>query len=341
MSKKGKKSEKTLIGVLASHDNTKKNESLARLLENLSAKEEKRDLLENFAFIFTGGTYARVIESENGVKGVNDDTKDFLLNECGLVRLPPYSKGGVIMLAFLLTQRKVSIIWPFYSPTDPHWIKPENLALMRLCDQWHVKKLMNSSSVEEWFEYEAIYDRERNLQDLLLTLPLKGNKKSITFNKVQNSYNQGIGKRVECYTVEDRAGANEEFGQTLALIAHDQMKDRMVDFAVDCERELATFGKILSTGTTGKVVADNAQIIADKIKRYHSGPKGGDIEIATEVLVKGCDVITFFIDPLNPHPHIDDIRVVFAACMIQDEVRMLSNEMQAREWMDRVIKRGS
>ncbi len=45
-------------------------------------------------------------------------------------------------------------------------------------------------------------------------------------------------------------------------------------------------------------------------------------------------------DPLHPHPYIEDIRVVFGACMIQDKVHMLTNEMQAREWMERVVKRG-
>ncbi|MBE0635660.1 methylglyoxal synthase, partial [Candidatus Bipolaricaulota bacterium] len=70
------------------------------------------------------------------------------------------------------------------------------------------------------------------------------------------------------------------------------------------------------------------------IYRYHSGPKGGDVEIATEVLFGNCQVVVFFVDPLRPHPHTDDIRVVFAACMLQDEVRMFSNERQAREWFE-------
>ena len=59
------------------------------------------------------------------------------------------------------------------------------------------------------------------------------------------------------------------------------------------------------------------------------------------VLVAEAPVVMFFIDPLHPHPHIEDIRVVFGACMIQDQVRMLTNEMQGREWMERVVKRGT
>jgi methylglyoxal synthase len=125
---------------------------------------------------------------------------------------------------------------------------------------------------------------------------------------------------------------------TIALIAHNEMKERMIEFALDFERELGRFEYILATGTTGREVEANARSLHDKIYRFHSGPKGGDIEIATEVLFGRCHVVIFFIDPLNPHPHIEDIRVVLGACMLQPHVRMLTTEAQAREWMRRVIR---
>ena len=133
-----------------------------------------------------------------------------------------------------------------------------------------------------------------------------------------------------------------EFTQmTIALIAHDDMKSRMVEFAIDFEPELSLFARILTTGTTGRQVTDAVPKLEKekKIYRYHSGPKGGDIEIATEILLGRCHVVVFFVDPLHPHPHIEDIRVVFGACMIRDQVRMLTNEMQAREWMGRVVRK--
>jgi methylglyoxal synthase len=128
---------------------------------------------------------------------------------------------------------------------------------------------------------------------------------------------------------------------TIALIAHDEMKPRMVDFAIDNEHILARFGRILTTGTTGQAVANATHTLGPKIYRYHSGPKGGDIEIATEILFGRCHVVVFLVDPLHSHAHIEDIRVVFGACMIQDHVRMLTNEMQAREWIERVARRKS
>ena len=113
----------------------------------------------------------------------------------------------------------------------------------------------------------------------------------------------------------------------------------MSDFVIDYEQELQQFHKILATGSTGKMIEEAAPMLAGgKVYKYNSGPKGGDVEIATEILFNGCQVVIFFVDPLHPHPHTEDIRVVFGACMIHDEVRMLSNEIQARGWMDRLIR---
>ena len=124
---------------------------------------------------------------------------------------------------------------------------------------------------------------------------------------------------------------------TIALIAHDEMKQRMIAFAIDHEWELRKFASILSTGTTGReVAAATSRTIEDKIYRYHSGPLGGDIEIATEILLGRCHIVIFFVDPLQPHPHIDDIRTVFEACMTRQSVVMISNEMHARDFMSTV-----
>jgi methylglyoxal synthase len=70
----------------------------------------------------------------------------------------------------------------------------------------------------------------------------------------------------------------------------------------------------------------------------HTGPLGGDIEIATEVLYGHCDVVVFFRDPQSPHPHIEDIRTLFAACMRTRDVLMFTNEEHARDWMKEVVR---
>ncbi|MDI6810900.1 MAG: hypothetical protein QMD80_04390 [archaeon] len=122
------------------------------------------------------------------------------------------------------------------------------------------------------------------------------------------------------------------------------MKERMVDFAIQYETELSEFGRILATGTTGREIENACRKLREdeKVRRCLSGPKGGDIEIATEILYDRCNIVVFFIDPLHPHAHIDDIRVVFSACTAEikdNDVRMLTNEVQAREWIEEAVRR--
>ncbi|UCD64964.1 MAG: methylglyoxal synthase [Candidatus Zixiibacteriota bacterium] len=253
--------------------------------------------------------------------------------------LPPKEDGGVIILASLITQRKLSIVWPFFHPHTAHLLYPDNLALLRLADQWRVKKLLNTGSVNEWLKCEAKRDEKFNLQkpEFKIDFP-SGTEMHVSVGTSSDDCLQaypvpGALHELECDVPLLKDSQLER--ATIALISHDEMKQRMLDFVIDYEHELAKFRAILTTGTTGKLIREASPRLRNKVKPYHSGPKGGDIEIATEVLLGGCNVVIFFVDPLHPHPHIEDIRVVFSSCMIKDEVPVLSNEVQARAWMDR------
>lgn len=375
---------KTLIGILASHDDIGRNNDLARLFEALWRENSRR--LKEFHFIFTGGTFRRIVLREDTqtpqrteLKPIrrNSGLSEFLKHNSTI--LPERQQGGVAILANLIVQRQCSILWPFLSPTTTHWLNPENLALMRLCDIWNVKRLVNAGSVETWFRYEAERDVTRNPQEIPVRLlfGVRGfptgkkervngrwfnqwwSKEDLDLLKLQDQKPPDVVEGDFKPTSEsepdpefpspsyfprtepkDRAAEfwKEFQDQTIALIAHDEMKEQMVNFAIEYERELSAFGRILATGTTGRLVEEAARRLGGRIKRCRSGPYGGDIEIATEILYGRCDVVIFLIDPLHPHPHIEDIRVIFAAAMIEQEVRMLTNEVQAREWMDVVVR---
>lgn len=392
------KKDKTLIGVLASHDDLDANQKLVTLLNTLVKVNEER--LSEYGFIFTGSTFDRVIlgkrDPSSGIRvsPVNPTTRKVLLSDCGVLRLPKGSDGGVIVLSHLVVQRRVRIVWQFYSPRTVHWLKPENLSLMRLCDRWSVKSLMNSGSVIEWFNKEGERDIRFNRVKWFPrpeTIPFGQDPteegievipQSVLFSYSYKAKKKHKGEKEKPATDEERKGeeldiidhkgdveeietklvlegdkelkfwvthgsqSKDEFpgknkDRTIALIAHDDMKPRMLDFATQYQRELAAFKNIITTGTTGKRIKDTIPSLAvwGRIYPRYSGPEGGDIEIATQVLFGKCHVVIFFIDPLKPHPHIDDIRVVFAACMLNDEVRMFSNETQAREWFEMVIRR--
>jgi methylglyoxal synthase len=341
---KPKPKGKTLIGVIASRDDRKINMALVSLFGELHRLDLAGGALRNFHFIFTGGTYDRlffgVSEPKQELAALEDDVAAWLRDDCGVTRLHPAAEGGVTVLSYLVTQRQCSIVWPFFAPVEHHWLRPENLAFMRLCDQWHVKRLMNRGSVMAWFQHEVQHDTERNRQPCPPQLVLRADTK----HPRSFALEVPVGPRPRHLAAQDRLPPGKPVRRrfkdmTIALIAHDEMKNRMIDFAIDHETELMKFGSILSTATTGREVsAATTEEMYRKMHRYHSGPKGGDIELATEILFGQCHVVIFFVDPLRPHPHIEDIRVVFEACMIKDQVVMITNEMHAREFMSRVVR---
>lgn len=330
--------QKTLVSVLASHDSKRPNERLTSLFTHFYNHPDRKRLLP-FQFAFTGGTYNRVFlgSTDLGLPPLQSDVADWLHNECGVTRLPSTYEGGVIVLSYLISQRECSIVWPFYAPNANHWQRNENLAFMRLCDQWHVKRLMNSGSVLAWFDHEAELDAKRNLYSCPPKLRLeRGDGRWVTVKLPRVPARKALAHPGG--TAHFRARAKGFNKMTVALIAHDEMKSRMIEFAVDHEYELNRFQTILATGTTGREVAAATSRLYKKMVRHHSGPKGGDIEIATAILYGFCDVVIFFVDPLKPHPHIEDIRVVFQACMLSDQVVMITNEVHAREFMTRVVR---
>jgi len=349
--------EKTFVGVLASHDSVDKNAQLVQIFHTAldPQKQHRREILKTFRFIFTGGTYERLFgdaqvdvpNHDPNLYKLSDQAKNFLHEECNVVRLPSTDRGGVTILSSLITRRQISLLWPFFSPITTHLLFPENLALMRLADQCRVKKLMNSGSVNEWLDREANSDTNLNRRSLAsLSFDFPGTRIGATVEPAKNviglhDFSPKQAVDVDFIRAKQEKDLDGKLGDAVvALISHDAMKGRMLDFSVDYERELLKFSKIIATGTTGGLIEDAAPELKreQKVHRYHSGPKGGDVEIATQILFGACHVVIFFIDPLHPHPHTEDIRVVFGACMIENQVRMLSNEIQARDWMDRVIR---
>ena len=110
-----KSQKKTLIGVLASHDAKEKNVELCRVLEYICGK--RSELLDSFHFVFTGGTYHRLVLGESAPSGetevvkVSDKTKKALAEHITI--LPPFKEGGIILMSYLITQRRLSLLWSF------------------------------------------------------------------------------------------------------------------------------------------------------------------------------------------------------------------------------------
>jgi len=88
---------------------------------------------------------------------------------------------------------------------------------------------------------------------------------------------------------------------TIALVAHDNRKADLVEWAVFNSDELSKH-HLVCTGTTGTLVKEAFEkkgVTAD-ITCMHSGPLGGDAEIAALVVQHKINLAIFLIDDLNP-----------------------------------------
>ena len=87
---------------------------------------------------------------------------------------------------------------------------------------------------------------------------------------------------------------------TIALVAHDNRKADMVEWAVH-NAEFLSHHLLVCTGTTGGLIrnAFDEKGIAAEVICMHSGPLGGDAEIAAMVVRKEVDLAVFLIDDLN------------------------------------------
>ena len=101
---------------------------------------------------------------------------------------------------------------------------------------------------------------------------------------------------------------------TVALIAHDQKKAEMVSWAMKNKESLSRFN-LCGTGTTAKLVGDATGL---DVKRYLSGPLGGDQQIGAKIAEGEIDAVVFFWDPLNAQPHDPDVNALLRIAVVYD-----------------------
>ena len=98
----------------------------------------------------------------------------------------------------------------------------------------------------------------------------------------------------------------------IALVAHDNMKREMLEWATEHKDELKKH-TLIATGSTGKLIADSTGLT---LERMRSGPLGGDQQIGARISDGGIDVLLFFWDPLEPQPHDPDIRALLRIAVV-------------------------
>ena len=102
--------------------------------------------------------------------------------------------------------------------------------------------------------------------------------------------------------------------KTIALIAHDNKKSEIVNWALKNKETLARY-ELCGTGTTAKLISEATDL---KVKRYLSGPLGGDQQIGAKIAEGKIDIVIFFWDPLESQPHDPDVKALLRISVVYD-----------------------
>ncbi|KAF1694189.1 methylglyoxal synthase [Pseudoxanthomonas koreensis] len=230
----------------------------------------------------------------------------------GLKRYPYGRDGGLMKLVAEVVgmegdARTLDGAIYLIDPVDPSSIFPEAAALKRQCVIHGKPFLSTVASARDWIENERV---------LAGLAPDPG---------------------------ADALHAFE--AQTLALIAHDAMKPQMLAFAAAHYEALSRFARRVATGTTGQRLNEMAWSRGwpqdtPWVHRFHSGPMGGDAQIADLVLERQCQRAVFFEDPHVARQHEADIQLLErAVTTVTDDAMCITSPVVAARWMDAVGRR--
>ena len=92
----------------------------------------------------------------------------------------------------------------------------------------------------------------------------------------------------------------------IALIAHDNKKKDLIEWAVHNRKELSKHS-LVATGTTGKLIEE---ALDQQVTKLLSGPLGGDQQIGAMIATGDIDVVFFFFDPMEAQPHDSDVKAL-------------------------------
>jgi methylglyoxal synthase len=123
---------------------------------------------------------------------------------------------------------------------------------------------------------------------------------------------------------EQKESKESKESKTIGLVAHDNRKRDLIEW-VDWNAQILMEHRLVCTGTTGKLVEAGLKArlarLQDptpvpEIKRLKSGPLGGDQQLGAMIAEGRIDVIIFFWDPMEPHPHDVDVKALLRIAVV-------------------------
>eukprot|EP01025_Chloroclados_australasicus_P002633 TRINITY_DN1060_c0_g1_i1.p2 TRINITY_DN1060_c0_g1~~TRINITY_DN1060_c0_g1_i1.p2 ORF type:complete len:302 (+),score=19.45 TRINITY_DN1060_c0_g1_i1:121-1026(+) len=116
-------------------------------------------------------------------------------------------------------------------------------------------------------------------------------------------------KQADALTRIEQDAANCD--KFVGLVAHNEMNPVMLKFVED-NLEYFQQWPFVTTGSTGSALLRYLKI--EVARQVASGPLGGDQQIGSMIADNKIAGLFFFTDPLNAHPHIDDVHALTRLC---------------------------
>ncbi len=112
--------------------------------------------------------------------------------------------------------------------------------------------------------------------------------------------------------------------KTIALVAHDNRKEDLIQW-VEWNCRILLQHRLICTGTTGRLIEETLRtkavckesgLIVPVIQKLKSGPLGGDQQLGALITDGQIDVMIFFWDPMQPHPHDVDVKALLRIAVV-------------------------
>ncbi|NLI31876.1 MAG: methylglyoxal synthase [Deltaproteobacteria bacterium] len=110
----------------------------------------------------------------------------------------------------------------------------------------------------------------------------------------------------------------------IALVAHDNRKRDLIEW-VQWNRQILEAHHLVCTGTTGRLVEKTLSKGIEEVSSgqsvrtitmLKSGPLGGDQQLGAMIAEGRIDMVIFFWDPMQPHPHDVDVKALLRIAVV-------------------------